>query len=470
MRDTVNSQHTQDLYWYLLGSLVAAELLMSFSFLGYIEIKPLSITFACIPILVGGYLMGPLESTFLGMIFGLAHIWKSSASYMVDFGHSFAPFFGESPMKSFLSGVSAHALFGFLVGLLYLLAKKVPRWNLFWILFFSALARYLHSSLVYGALYILFPELGHRPMDAFKNLSTVNNIASSLFSMGIIFLVWSIQHSEAYQRFLFRIRAVNKFLFLEAHHQSSLMATVAIVSLMLVCSFMVALYFSHQISDMFQVKGYILSQTSYFDLFQLQIQFLLGMISLAFLVIVFLILNRRYSFYINIEAKMDALTGLLSRKIFLPLCTHFLGEMKFSGKIAGYFIILDVDWFKRINDLYGHPKGDQVLCAIAQTLQSFFSNIGVVGRFGGDEFVVFIHKPISLSHLEKILQDLEEQIHQIPCEKEIISCSIGVAPITSFSNVETLYHAADRYLYMAKEQGRNQFVIGDISNLQPTTV
>lgn len=101
------------------------------------------------------------------------------------------------------------------------------------------------------------------------------------------------------------------------------MATVAIVSLMLVCSFMVALYFSHQISDMFQVKGYILSQTSYFDLFQLQIQFLLGMISLAFLVIVFLILNRRYSFYINIEAKMDALTGLLSRKIFCLFALTF---------------------------------------------------------------------------------------------------------------------------------------------------
>ena len=70
--------------WYLLGTLVAVELLMSFSFLGYIHIEPISITTAYLPVMAAGVLLGPLESMAVGAVFGLASMWKASADYVSD--------------------------------------------------------------------------------------------------------------------------------------------------------------------------------------------------------------------------------------------------------------------------------------------------------------------------------------------------------------------------------------------------
>ena len=79
--------------WYLLGTLIAVEMLMSFSFLGYLHIEPISITTAYIPVLLGGALMGPLESTALGTLFGLSSMWKASASYVMASDQLFSPLF-----------------------------------------------------------------------------------------------------------------------------------------------------------------------------------------------------------------------------------------------------------------------------------------------------------------------------------------------------------------------------------------
>ncbi len=78
--------------WYVLGVLVAIELLMSFSFLGYIHVEPISVTFAYIPVLLAGALLGPLEATLVGTVFGLASMWKASADYVMDFDQLFSPF------------------------------------------------------------------------------------------------------------------------------------------------------------------------------------------------------------------------------------------------------------------------------------------------------------------------------------------------------------------------------------------
>ena len=78
----------------------------------------------------------------------------------------------------------------------------------------------------------------------------------------------------------------------------------------------VAVYFVHRIDHVLDLEGIQLSDSTYSDLLHLQIQFLIGIISLMSLVVLFLVFNRRYATYLNYEAKMDALTGALSRKIF----------------------------------------------------------------------------------------------------------------------------------------------------------
>ena len=68
---------------YLLAVLIAVELLMSFSFLGYIHIEPISITSAYVPVLLAGALLGPAEAAAVGAVFGLASMWKAAAGYVM---------------------------------------------------------------------------------------------------------------------------------------------------------------------------------------------------------------------------------------------------------------------------------------------------------------------------------------------------------------------------------------------------
>ena len=90
--------------WYVLMALIALELLMSFSFLGYFHIAPISITIAFLPVMLAGALLGPLESTVVGLVFGLASMWKASASYVLPADQLFSPVLSGHPWR-FSSGL-----------------------------------------------------------------------------------------------------------------------------------------------------------------------------------------------------------------------------------------------------------------------------------------------------------------------------------------------------------------------------
>lgn len=90
-------------HWLLLATMVAVELLMSFSFLGYFHIEPISITIAYIPVLIAGALGGPAESLVVGCAFGLASMWKASATYVMDFDQLFSPSSAATPGRACFS-------------------------------------------------------------------------------------------------------------------------------------------------------------------------------------------------------------------------------------------------------------------------------------------------------------------------------------------------------------------------------
>ena len=92
--------------WYVFGILMAIEMIMSFTFLGYIHIPPISVTTAFIPIVVAGCLLGPLESMIMGLVFGLGSMYKASAFYVTSNDRVFSPFRSEAPFESmFTSGM-----------------------------------------------------------------------------------------------------------------------------------------------------------------------------------------------------------------------------------------------------------------------------------------------------------------------------------------------------------------------------
>ena len=121
---------------------------------------------------------------------------------------------------------------------------------------------------------------------------------------------------------------------------------------------------------------------------------------------------------------------------------------------------MDIDFFKSINDTYGHPGGDEVLIAIANKLHSSFKP-NLVGRVGGEEFIAVIDKLDNLSafdfceNIRKEIVDLsiKFQDHNIK-----VTMSGGLASSAEIGNLEDLINLADERLYKAKEGGRNQII------------
>ncbi len=442
--------------WLLLGALLALEMLMSFSFLGYLHVEPISITFAYIPVLLAGALLGPLEGTAVGAVFGLASLWKASAGYVMAADRLFSPFLSGNPLGSLLLSVGSRALFGLLTGLLYAAARRA-RHPLGWIAAVSFIGRCLHALLVYSVMGAVFPEAGYGPMDALGDLWSFNSLLSNLVTTALVALCWRLQQSKTWQQFRFRVEAARSLHETERYHRFS----VVIIFLVTLCSAVaVAFYFVHRMDYVLDQQGIELPDAAYGDLLHLQIQFLIGILSLMVLVILFLVCNRRYATYMNYEARIDALTGALTRKTFFQACGRALETFDPRQGAWGYFLMLDLDWFKEINDRHGHPEGDRALREVARLLRATFGHSGLVGRMGGDEFAVLLYTPISREELEVDLRHFQESVRKLAWGDWRASCSIGVLPIAAAKPVEELYRDADQLLYRAKDQGRDRYVMG----------
>ncbi len=444
--------------WYLLGVLVALELLMSFSFFGYLHVEPISITIAYIPVLLAGALLGPVDSMALGAVFGLASMWKATASYVMPGDQMFSPFMSGKPLESFLMSVGARTLFGLVIGVLFYWARKAKHKQL-WVGVVSFFGECIHALFVYTVMFACFPEAGYLPSDALGSLRSVGGIVSNLLIAAVIYTSWHIQQSRLWGQFQTKVEIARSAHFQERYHWLSLI----VIILVTVCSAVaVAFYFVHRIDYVLEEFGVTLDSVGYADMLHLQIQFMIGVMSLMSLVIVFLIFNRRYATYMNQGAKTDPLTGVLNRGSFFQTCHTVLQKFSVQTSPSGYFIMVDLDWLKRINDQYGHPEGDRALRELAQALQKTFGPDGLVGRVGGDEFAVLLCSPISREELETKLRHLQDWIHRIVWHDYRASCSIGVLLVFGPGAPEELYREADHLLYEAKAQGRDRYIIGQM--------
>ena len=151
---------------YIFSLLLAVEVIMSFTFLGYVHIPPISITTAYIPIVIIACLFGPAESSLAGLLFGLGSLYKASATYVMPADAVFSPFRSDFPIGSILLSVGTRVLFGFLLGCLFQLARKSKRKNLCKLLITIAAPK-LHALLVYTAMGLLFPSLGFNILSIF---------------------------------------------------------------------------------------------------------------------------------------------------------------------------------------------------------------------------------------------------------------------------------------------------------------
>ncbi len=166
--------------------------------------------------------------------------------------------------------------------------------------------------------------------------------------------------------------------------------------------------------------------------------------------------------YEHIEdlAIRDGLTGLFLRRYLLErMSQEITRELRTKGEIS--FLMIDLDFFKRYNDQFGHTAGDIVLRTIATILAQHFNRPGdLVCRYGGEEFAVLLpdcSKERAVKEAEMIRKKIESQSILLRREKTSITVSIGVANLPKDSQLkEELIHLADQAMYRAKEKGRNR--------------
>jgi diguanylate cyclase (GGDEF)-like protein/PAS domain S-box-containing protein len=157
-------------------------------------------------------------------------------------------------------------------------------------------------------------------------------------------------------------------------------------------------------------------------------------------------------------ATHDMMTGAVNRETQFKKLLYNLSQQKQDEYTVLLFI--DIDYFKEINDTYGHPVGDGVLVEIAARLQSCLRGTDVLARTGGDEFVIMLTGVRSLKGATAFAERIIAAVHQpIDLDRQMLSCtvSIGMAVSTPDSTPEDLYKQADLALYEVKKSNRGGY-------------
>jgi diguanylate cyclase (GGDEF)-like protein/PAS domain S-box-containing protein len=165
--------------------------------------------------------------------------------------------------------------------------------------------------------------------------------------------------------------------------------------------------------------------------------------------------------YLLKKSERDSLTSLLNRTATEEAIDFYLRKGTPESHCA--MMVLDIDNFKAINDTYGHLQGDELLIGISDILLKYTRKGDVVGRFGGDEFIVFLtdtqNDEVVISKVHDFATDIRELSGKFNFDLPV-SVSFGVTLTANKNNTfEEMFHQADKALYMAKRSGKDRYAI-----------
>ncbi|BAO44115.1 tetratricopeptide repeat-containing diguanylate cyclase [Thiolapillus brandeum] len=166
-------------------------------------------------------------------------------------------------------------------------------------------------------------------------------------------------------------------------------------------------------------------------------------------------------------SQVDGLTQLYNQAYVCTLAETIFEEHHRDGKPFSV-VVADIDWFKRVNDTYGHAAGDKVLQTVAKVLRNCFGTEGIVGRTGGEEFTAFF-PGMSVEQTRNLIENCSQQLKPVAYENHSIevTLSFGIAISRGeYETLNTLIRDADSALYKAKRNGRNQYQIYHMSDLK----
>lgn len=161
------------------------------------------------------------------------------------------------------------------------------------------------------------------------------------------------------------------------------------------------------------------------------------------------------------QARTDSLTGLMNRRAIHEVANAIVPHA--NGRRKLYVMLMDIDHFKAINDVYGHLPGDDVLVEFARRLNTEMGTDEHVGRYGGEEFVsILVSEPGTVSmRTDEIRQVIERNTFSVAATALVVTFSAGVTPLKPDESLTSAIARADRALYLAKNGGRGQTIFLD---------
>lgn len=190
-----------------------------------------------------------------------------------------------------------------------------------------------------------------------------------------------------------------------------------------------------------------------------------ALLPMAVASVVFAIVNDRLTHQLRARALSDDLTGALSRRGLRELGERMLALQSHQPSVVAVLMV-DVDYFKQVNDRFGHLTGDDVLKHLTHVMREHLRDDALLARYGGEEFSVLL--PVRTQYEARVVAErLRQVVEATPCKTRTglvrITVSIGVSFHSESSSLEDDLAQADARLYLAKKTGRNRVVATDLA-------
>jgi diguanylate cyclase (GGDEF)-like protein/PAS domain S-box-containing protein len=160
----------------------------------------------------------------------------------------------------------------------------------------------------------------------------------------------------------------------------------------------------------------------------------------------------------------DKLTGIGNRRYLDARLRSAISELTYEKDLSTGLLMMDIDHLKSVNDLHGHEIGDRVLRMVAATLQHNLRKSDVLGRWGGDEFLVILYGLVSTQWLSAIAETLRMLVESSRLDLETASLSVTVSTGATLLQPEetpdTAFRRVDELMYLSKKSGRNRVSTG----------
>lgn len=160
------------------------------------------------------------------------------------------------------------------------------------------------------------------------------------------------------------------------------------------------------------------------------------------------------------DGHFDKMTGLYNKSTIIDYANDLMQQ---TPAKHFYFFLMDIDNFKSVNDTYGHMRGDEVITEVAHAAQEIIGDHGVIGRIGGDEFMLVLENISTEPELREVLRDIRLWVRDKYLdenENKTVTVSMGGGLFPDYAkDYESMFQLADKMLYLAKTKGKDRYII-----------